>query len=244
MAEPEQKPLVVIIECPSGGRLEIPRGVFQVPDDKVIPTVMNHHMLEALATNGRWLVDPIPADFDLWRQQFNPRPHRLWSFVIRVQPVAPMPLAAQDFLQAMLDIRSRAVAKHDNLPQLLDELILGFKGLFPSPTAAAAVPASDGWGHSLEDSSVEGLLRELAASDAGTDKHETVLKQIVGGDGEKLVLYHLLEEFMAFRKETTRRLNAIDTYCATLATHGSEQRRIMERLRGAFEPEREDMDLD
>jgi hypothetical protein len=51
----------------------------------------------------------------------------------------------------------------------------------PKNTKAKATPAPlgpspDGWGHSNDDSSPEGLIREMEAWNEGTDKHEMVMK--------------------------------------------------------------------
>lgn len=67
----------------------------------------------------------------------------------------------------------------------------------------------DGWGHALQDSSVEDTLRELLASEKGTDKHEELMRKFLGEGGEKVLLTVLSRDFYDFRTSMLKQVAAL-----------------------------------
>ena len=73
---------------------------------------------------------------------------------------------------------------------LLDGMRVAIDPLLPKPPVTDEVTrveedVHDGWGHTRVDASVEDLLREGAAAEAGTDNHEQVIRQLLGEDNAK-----------------------------------------------------------
>ena len=103
------------------------------------------------------------------------------------------PVVGSDFdaMERMLHLAHRRF-KHGHVAQALDILtdlggsLVGL-GLNNTP-----MPPNDGWGHTTKDASVEDLLREGAAAEAGTDKHEQAIKQLLGEDNSKGAILMLM----------------------------------------------------
>ena len=80
----------------------------------------------------------------------------------------------------------------------------------PAEAARRTVKSpEDGWGHSLQDSCVEDTLRELLASEQGTDKHEELMKRYLGEGGEKVLLTMLSKDFYAYKASTDARIEGL-----------------------------------
>ena len=95
----------------------------------------------------------------------------------------------------------------------------------PTPTRCPAVPPikNDGWGHSLQDSCVEDTLRELLASEEGTDKHEELMKKYLGEDGEKVLLSMLTRDLYTYMTSSKARIDHLTEALQELSSRFDNQ---------------------
>lgn len=87
-----------------------------------------------------------------------------------------------------------------NVTQDLQELLQ----ILQYERGIATVAPKDGWGHTTENASTDDLLREHAAAEAGTDKHEKVFKEVLGKDDEKLALAAVWGELQNLRSDISQ----------------------------------------
>ena len=240
---------IIEIECPTGAKLRINSNdipLFGKKDEagtllERIPKLGLEFLLSV--SNG---VDPVhdhprPVDYELWDTQ-RKEPGIPRSFVVRISPIpkaSDFRSKLQPLYESLLHYKptsSREAATCKHLIQSFEVAYPELKGL------ANPEPARDGWGHAHEDDSVEGLLREGAAAEKGTDKHETLVREFLGEDNEKMVLNLLEKEFKQFKETTAKELNDLRHQIHNINDRAEDQAKILRGLRDVFLPEIHDED--
>lgn len=203
------KPLILVLEAPDGRS-------WRIPADKLMDLIDSNRggMHFATPTTPRTLlgrvvfmnltsmlayadhIDLAPADLLAW---VGTRPSGTipegYAFRLEGGQNGLGPVQLPDLIDALTRAKTS-----DDPNSIIDQVIYELQK--PAETTGAPAP-EDGWGHTTKDASTEDLLREGAAAAEGTDKHEQVIRKLLGEDNEKAaieLLRQLVSDLQRFQE--------------------------------------------